>query len=99
MSNAEHKAKTIAKMEEEIATLVEEQATLLATVDMRHKQPTKTSDNAFRLDVEHYFARTITGQLAKTLEELDAEEQARKEARKAAAKKRKAEKAKAEDNK
>lgn len=79
-----------AKLEE----LEEERKTLLATADMRYKQPTKTSDNAFRLDVEHFFARTIEGQLAKTLEELDAEEAKRKEERKAKAKARKANKAK-----
>lgn len=89
----------ITGLETKLEELEAERTTLLATADMRHKQPTKTSENAFRLDVEHYFARTISGQMAKTLEELDAEELARKEARKAAAKKRKAEKAKAEAEK
>lgn len=96
VTDAEHKAKNIKAMEEDIEKLVLEQKELLATADMRHKMPTKTNENAFRLDVEHYLARTISGQLAKTLEELDAEEAARKEARKAAAKKRKAAKAEAE---
>ena len=85
----------IQALKDNIDTLTAEKAELLATADMRHKQPTKTSDSAFRLDLEHYLARVITGQLAKTLEELDAEELARKEARKAKAKARKAEKAKA----
>lgn len=89
----------IPSLKARLAELEEERAELIKTADMRHKQPTRTSENAFRLDVEHYFARVITGQMAKTLEELDAEEIARKEARKAAAKKRKAEKAKAEENK
>ena len=85
----------IKALEERIETLTAQKAELLATADMRHKQPTKTSEGAFRLDLEHYLARVIVGQLAKTLEELDAEELARKEARKAKAKARKAEKAKA----
>lgn len=85
----------IQALKDNIETLTAEKAELLATVDMRHKQPTKTSDSAFRLDLEHYLARVITGQLAKTLEELDAEELARKEARKAKAKARKAAKANA----
>ena len=83
----------ISNLNQNLATLEAEKETLMATADMCHKQPTKTSDNAFRLEVEHFFARVITGQLAKTLEELDAEEAARKEARKASAKARKANKA------
>lgn len=79
----------IQTLKDNIDTLTAEKAELLATVDMRYKQPTKTSDGAFRLDLEHYLARVITGQLAKTPEELDAEELARKEARKAKAKARK----------
>jgi hypothetical protein len=85
----------IQALKDNIDTLTAEKAELLATVDMRHKQPTKTSDSAFRLDFEHYLARVITGQMAKTLEELDAEELARKEARKAKAKARKQAKANA----
>lgn len=85
----------IPALEKQLAELEEEKAELLATADMRYKQPTMTSSNAFRLDIEHYFARVISGQLAKTLEELDAEEAARKEARKSASKARKAKKAKA----
>ena len=83
----------ISNLKQNLATLEAEKETLMATADMCHKQPTKTSDNAFRLEIEHFFARVITGQLAKTLEELDAEEAARKEARKASAKARKANKA------
>lgn len=78
-----------------IEVLLAEKAVLLATVDMRYKQPTMTSESAFRLDLEHYLARVITGQLAKTPEELLAEAEARKQARKEKAKARKAEKAKA----
>lgn len=83
----------ISNLKQNLVTLEAEKETLMATADMCHKQPTKTSDNAFRLEVEHFFARVISGQLAKTLEELDAEEAARKEARKASAKARKANKA------
>lgn len=82
----------IPNLQANLEELEAERTELLATVDMRIKQPTRTSANAFRLDVEHYFARAITGQLAKSLEELDAEEAERKEKRKAAAKARKAKK-------
>jgi hypothetical protein len=82
----------IPSLKANLEALEDERTKLLETADMRIKQPTRTSANAFRLDVEHYFARAITGQLAKTLEELDAEEAERKEKRKAAAKARKAKK-------
>ena len=85
----------IADLEGKLEALESERTQLLATADMRHKQPTMTSFNAFRLDVEHYFARVISGQMAKTLEQLDAEALARKEERKARAKARKAQKAQA----
>lgn len=80
----------ISNLKSNLEKLEEDKATLMATADMCYKQPTKTTDNAFRLDVEHFLARIVTGQLAKTLEELDAEEAERKAARKAAAKARKA---------
>lgn len=85
----------IDKMEEELASLIEEKKTLLATADMRIKKPTITSGNAFRLDVEHFIARQIVGQMAKSLEELDKEEEERKARRKASAKARKQAKANA----
>ena len=69
---------------------------LLATADMRYKKPTMNSANGFRLEVEHYFARVINGQMAKTLEELDKEEEERKAKRKANAKARKQAKAQAQ---
>lgn len=74
----------------QIAELEAHKAELLKTADMRYKQPTKTSDTAFRLDVEHYFARVICGQLAKTQEQLDAEAEARKAERAARRKEKKA---------
>ena len=84
----------IPNLEKRVVELEEEKSNLLKTADMRHKQPTRTSINAFRLDVEHFLARVISGQLAKTLEELDAEDAARKAERNARAKARKANKTK-----
>lgn len=78
----------IAELQERIDTLTAQKDELLATADMRIKKPTKTSDAAFRLDVEHYFARTIVGQQAKSVEEIEAEKQERKEKSKAKAKAR-----------
>lgn len=95
VNDADHKAKVVATMEQTIATLEAERDTLLKTADMRHKAPMMTAFNTFRLDVEHYFARVISGQLAKTLEELDAEAEARRIARNEKAKARKAKKAEA----
>lgn len=92
VTDEEHKAKVIADMKQAIANLENEKTELLKTADMRIKQPTRTNFNAFRLDVEHFLARAITGQMAKTLEELDAEEAARKAERAARAKARKAKK-------
>jgi hypothetical protein len=91
--NSSNKEENIANITARITELEAEKTVLMGTADMCHKQPTKSSDSAFRLDVEHFFARVIAGQLAKTPEELEAEELARKEARKAAAKARKANKA------
>ena len=92
VADEEYKATKLAEMEQSLATLEEEKETLLKTADMRIKQPTRTNFNAFRLDVEHFLARTITGQLAKTLAELDAEDAERKARRAEAAKARKAKK-------
>ena len=92
VSDAEYKATKLAEMNESLNALLEEKKALLDTADMRIKQPTRTTTNAFRLDVEHFLARAITGQLAKTLEELDAEDAERKAKRAAAAKARKANK-------
>lgn len=89
-----YKQNKLADMKKSIDALQEEKSQLLATADMRYKQPTKTTFNSFRLDVEHFFARVISGQLAKTLEELDAEEEARRVARNQRAKARKANKTK-----
>lgn len=92
VTDAEYKANRLAEMNKSLEVLEEEKSTLLKTADMRIKQPTRTTSNAFRLDVEHFLARAITGQLAKTLEELDAEDAVRKAERNARAKARKAKK-------
>ena len=92
VADVEFKAKKLAEMNATLDKLEDEKATLIKTADMRIKQPTRTSPNAFRLDVEHFLARAITGQLAKTLAELDAEDAERKAKRAAAAKARKANK-------
>lgn len=92
VGDEDYKAERLAEMNASLEALENEKTELLATADMRIKQPTRTTSNAFRLDVEHYLARAITGQLAKSLEELDAEDAERAEKRKAAAKARKAKK-------
>lgn len=53
---------------------------------MKTVEFTRVAFNAFRGDFEHYMADVINGQLAKSSEQLDAEEAARKEARKQAKK-------------
>lgn len=77
-----------------LKTTIEEQESikekLLNEPDNRHKVVTITTDSAFRLDVEHFIARQIAEQMAKTIEQLDAEAEARKKER---AEKRKAKKA------
>lgn len=93
VTDAEFKANRLAEMNASLEALEDDKTELLATADMRIKQPTRTNANAFRLDVEHFLARAITGQLAKTLEELDAEDAERAAKRKEAAKARKAKKA------
>ena len=92
VADAEYKATKLAEMNESLAALIEEKNTLIKTADMRIKQPTRTSASTFRLDVEHFLARAITGQLAKSLAELDAEDAERKAKRAEAAKARKAKK-------
>lgn len=89
-------ADTIANLKNEIDTLTNERTDLIAKADSRHKIVTRTSTNAFRLDVEHLFARIISEQQAKTWEELEAEDIERKAARAARAKARKANRVKAD---
>ena len=74
----------------EIEELEDLKAELLAEPDNRIKKPTRTSDAMFRLEVEHRFARVIAEQMAKSWEELEAEDAARKAERKAKNKARKA---------
>ena len=92
VTDAEFKANRLDAMRADLETLEDQKVGLLKKADMRIKQPTRTTANAFRLDLEHFLARAITGQLAKTLEELDAEDAERKAKRAAAAKARKANK-------
>lgn len=87
---------SITAMKNEIATLEEIKSDLLAQPDNRIKKPTRTSDAMFRLEVEHRLARVIAEQMAKSWEELEAEEAARKAERKAKNKARKAAKKAAE---
>lgn len=95
VQNAEYKAQKLAEMNEQLEKLQEDKKGLLATADMRIKQPTMTTESAFRLDIEHLFARAIVGQMAKSLEQLDKEAEERKKARQEKAKARKQAKAKA----
>lgn len=73
----------IQSLKDEIDTLTNERDALIAEADNRHKVVTRTSAAAFRLDVEHLFARIITEQSTKTWAELEAEAEARKAERKA----------------
>ena len=88
----------IKELEEDLAKAEEKKAELLATADMRIKQVTMSNASSFRLDLEHYLARVISGQLAKSLEELDAEEAERKAKRAEKAKARKLAKKQAQVN-
>lgn len=92
VTDTEYKANRLAEMNNSLEVLIEEKNELLKTADMRIKQPTRTTASAFRLDVEHFLARSISGQLAKTLAELDKEDAERKAKRAEAAKARKAKK-------
>ena len=90
--SAEH----LTEIRTRIETLEAERAELLDTPDMSHKVPTMTNASAFRGEIERRFARLIDEQMAKTLEQLDAEKAERDAKRKAAAKARKAKKAAAQ---
>lgn len=92
VTDAEYKANRLAEMNANLEELLEEKKSLIDTPDMKIAQPTRTNEKKFRLEVEHFLARAITGQLAKTLEELDAEDAERKAKRAEAAKARKAKK-------
>jgi hypothetical protein len=77
---------TIAAIKKDIETLEQEKAVLLAAPDNRIKKPTRTSATMFRLEVEHRLARAINDQKAKSWEQLEAEEKARKDKKKQARK-------------
>lgn len=74
---------TIQHLKDEIAELEAEKKTLLEAPDNRIKQPTRTPFATFRLEAEHRIARVIDGQQAKSVEELEAEDKARKDKKKA----------------
>jgi hypothetical protein len=95
VNDKDYKAKKLDEMNKQLEDLLNEKKDLIATADMRIKQPTMTTESAFRLDIEHLFARAIVGQLAKSLEDLDKEAEDRKKARQEKAKARKQAKAKA----
>lgn len=67
----------IQKLKNEVTELKKERDTLLDTADQKTRKPTRTTDNAFRLDVENRIARAITTQKAKTWEELEEERKQR----------------------
>ena len=72
----------IKEQEEAIETITDEITALKNQPDMWHKTATRIKTETFRADVERTIARAIAGQKAKTWDELEAEEAARKEARK-----------------
>lgn len=74
---------TIQNLKDSISALEEKRDALIAEADNRIKVVTRTSFNAFRLDVEHALARAISEQNAKTWDELEAEVEARRQARRA----------------
>lgn len=73
----------IKEQEDLIESISDEIATLKDTPDMWHKTATRVKPESFRADVERSIARAIAGQKAKTWDELEAEEQKRKDDRKA----------------
>lgn len=86
----------ITMLKKDIEKLTDEKADLLSNPDNRIKKPVPTSDNAFRLDLEHRLARVINEQQAKSWEELEAEKEAKRQERRAKTKAKKAEAKKAE---
>lgn len=73
----------IKALQDEIAELEAEKADLIDSPDNRIKEPTRTTSDAFRLDVEHRLARVIAEQKAKSWEDLEAEAEARRAERRA----------------
>lgn len=89
---------SIKELETLIDTYEDEVSELKNTPDMWRKIATRTSANAFRSDVERTIARAISGQKAKTWDELEAEDKARKEDRKAKRKAKRQAEAEAKKN-
>ena len=74
---------TIQALKDEIEELSKQKKALLDSPDNRIKVATRSSANAFRLEVEHKLARAISEQKAKTWEELEAEAEAKRKERRA----------------
>lgn len=68
----------IQHLEDEITQLEQEKKNLLDAPDNRIKAPTRTSSNAFRLEVEHRIARAIADQQAMSWEALEERDKERK---------------------
>ena len=86
----------IASLEADIEKLEAQRDELIATADQKTKEPTMQNENAFRLEVENLYARSINEQKAKSYEQLLAEAEARRIERNKRAKERK--QAKKENN-
>lgn len=74
---------TIASLKAELETLEAQKSALLANPDNRIKAPTRTTPDAFRLEVEHRIARVIADQQAKTWDTIETELAAKRAERRA----------------
>jgi len=83
---------TIQNLRNEIEKLTEEKKALIDSPDNRIRVATRSTANAFRLEVEHRLARAISDQKAKTWEELEAEAEAKRKERRAKTAAKKAQK-------
>lgn len=79
----ENKEALVAEYTARVEEAEQHKADLLDTADMRIAEPTMSAKATFRREAEHHIARTIVGQRAKSLEQLDAEEAERIARRKA----------------
>ena len=69
----------IDNLEKSLANFEAERDELIKQPDNRVAKPTRTSEADFRGNVEHKIARLITGQCAKSWEELEAEAKAKRD--------------------
>lgn len=77
------KAETIAAIEQELETLATQKEDLENLPDMKTGRPMMSGAETFRREFEQHLGRFIKGQKAKTWEEKEAEDAAKKAARKA----------------